>query len=851
MNSELASPRGTISAPADPCAAEPEPTTTACEEAAGSCAVDNNNTGPALTFDNGDQLQFAASPTSRTAVEASVGASHECAKIPAGYSNADKPAAAAGAYNHARCPGAGAPALSFQPLGFILQPCTNIPAYLATRKPVSRFEQERHLFITLPDKLRDEIETLFAAIDLVDAYVNGGLSVNKSCHQVACSISLRGSWKTFRADYDLWKRTRDWVSLVNRAKAGSAWQDRQDGLSDLFLEFCSERLGQFAREDGKRQALLSIKHQWRTGRNEHGEREPIPGYGDRPVRLKGRIVTGGYWQDWFSAIGYRILSMPRSPIPLECPGEPTGWHMSNIRRQIKARGLFTKSVQALLHEGPAAARSHLPQVRFDRNHAGPNGTPMLFLQIVEFDDVKVDFRVVDPESGQECDLWLLIARDRGTNILLGFGMRPAKTRDDGSQEHLRLRDMKQLCGWILERYGLPPYQMIWKLEHGTATLPPAARLALHELLGKIPTPQGGGECVPAIDISYSSMLGGPSPTGYQQRAVGNSKGKASLESCNRLGHTMLSHIPGQTGKSYLTRPADLAARGKETVQIWQTSQQLPEHLRKEVGYPILTLAQAREHLFRCFQLQNERTEHDLQGFEEVVEIWDGQRWTNQAVAPRVENQKSKIKIRQESPLERCARLVAPYRDQWRQISPDIITAFYEHTIRQVIVKTNGLIVDRGIEFMPPNPQPSTLNPQPGAKLLAYSHPDDPAYLHLTDGRGRIVGTWLRRSLAHDRDTLQTAIRYSQSALSAAKEVAADYATAERERLEAMRAKNAELLQANTFVEVARPQFPALKSEISNVRSPAATALASVPRTRRQTQDTRAADEALASELDAM
>ena len=712
------------------------------------------------------------------------------------------------------------------------QPAASIRQVLSTRSSVPHYAAEDSLFASLPISVKADLRRLLGtypgggAFGHIASLVKAGLSVAKSVTEARVLYKVPGSLNTLRARYDLWAKTGDWVALVNRAKAGAKWQDRDDGLSDLFLEFCATRMGKFARADGKRQALLSIKRQWVTGRSETGEREPIPGYGDRPVRLNGRTVTGGYWQDWFEAIGYRLLAMPRRPQPIECPGEPNGWSDTNIRKQIKARNLFGKSVQALLHEGPAAARSYLPQVHFDRNRAGGDGSPMRFLQVVEFDDVKCDFLVIDPVSGQVCDLWLLIARDKATAILLGFGMRPARTREDGTQEHLRLRDMKQLCGWILERYGLPPYEMIWKLEHGTATLPPAVRAALRELLPG------------SIDISYNTMLGGSSPTGYQQRAVGNCKAKASLESHHRLQHTMLSHLAGQTGKAYTVRPADLAARAKESAAIFETAQQLPAHLRKEVGYTVLTLDQARQHLFNCFQLQNQRTKHDLQGFEEVVELWNGQRWVPQSdLQLSISNSQFSTppRVRKESPLERCSRLIAPYQGQWRQISPDIITAFYEHTVRQVVVKPNGLIEDRGIQFMPPvtdHSSPITDHSlPPGTKCLAYAHPDAPSFLHLTDGKGRILGTWLRRSLAHDQETVQAAIRYSQTALSAAKAVAATYATAEAERLESIRARNAELLASNTFVEVATP---AISSHPSTLSSPIASALGEV-------QSARAAD----------
>ncbi|MCX6916922.1 MAG: hypothetical protein NT167_28450, partial [Verrucomicrobia bacterium] len=203
------------------------------------------------------------------------------------------------------------------------------------------------------------------AFGYIQSLVKGGLSISQSVSEVRRIFKVAGSLSRLRARYDLWVKTKDWVCLVNRSKAGADWQEREGGLSDLFLEFCATRMGKFGREDGKRQALLSIKRQWFTGRNEAGEREPIPGYGQQVARLNGRLVTGGYWQDWFSAGGYRLLGLPLRPLPVECPATPPGWSDTNIRKQIKTRRLFGRAVQALMHEGPAAARDFLPQVHFD------------------------------------------------------------------------------------------------------------------------------------------------------------------------------------------------------------------------------------------------------------------------------------------------------------------------------------------------------------------------------------------------------------------------------------------------------------------------------------------------------
>lgn len=631
----------------------------------------------------------------------------------------------------------GAPALVSPLAAPILQPVRDLELYLRTRQPVAHYQNELPLFLRLPSDMAREVRALLDAFDLVIGYTARPLrlSVTKACVR-ALLVYSTWNWKLnrFRTKYDLWRIKRDWLVLVNRSKCGGDWIERDAGLPEAFLDYVAQRMGQFGRKDGKRQAILSLHAQWRTGHRPDGTPEVIPGY-----------ATG--WQDRNT----------------RCV--PPGWHESNIARQVKARGKFLKSQRLLLHEGESAARGVLPQILQDRSQ-------LRFLELVTFDDVRTDWLVL--HEGQACELWLLVARDEATRMVLGFVMHPAGVREDGKAMHLGARHMKQLAGWMLERYPLPPYVMIWKLERGTAGLDEAIRMALGELLGK------------RITFSVTSMIGAAkSPAGYKEKAKGNSRGKASHESHNRLLHTQGSFIAGQTGNRWDVRPADLPARADEAVEIWN---ELPSELRGQGRYPILTMPQAREHLFRLFNAQNERTAHKLQGFDEVIEELEG-----------------KLIKRMESPIERAAKLVARVNGEWAPVSPHIVRVFYEHTERRVVVKENGEISfdleGRTHTFAHAG------NPLlPGAKALAYFHPDDPAFLHLTDGRGAMLGTWLRRALVKygDQEALAAAMRYTHIAREAAKAAANKLAEPQRADLEAMRAHNAELMRLNEFTDVTPP-----------------------------------------------
>jgi hypothetical protein len=470
--------------------------------------------------------------------------------------------------------------------------------------------------------------------------------------------------------------------------------------------------------------------------------------------------------------------------------EPVGWESSNIRKQLKKRAKFTKAVKALRHEGIAAAKAFIPQVHGTR-------ADLKFLELVQFDDVRCDFRVIDTQRGQICDLWLLIARDVATTTLLGFGMRPALKRDDGSQIHLKARDMKQLTGWMLETYGLPPWLMKWVLENGTATLDAAIRAALTEMLpGR-------------IDFQMASMIGGKSSAGYWEKAVGNSKAKAMLESLNRLIHMMASHFPGQIGLNYGKRPAELIAREEEALEIWRNAR--PED-RDNLIYPVLTIPQARTGLNEVFGLQNNRWDHTCEGFDKIVEAYNGTLW----VPATTEHDGCKVRARMETPLERAAKLCRQHPGNWTRVSPEILVAFYEHSFRNRPVENNGEIhfthEGKLLRFQPPSPEFALA---PETKTLCYFNPDDPRFITVTDARGGILGTWLRGGLVknNDREALAAAIRHSTTALNGAKSRAYELASSERAELTAMRDHNA------GFETVAAPLASAA---ISRISSPVAT-----------------------------
>lgn len=628
----------------------------------------------------------------------------------------------------------------------LVQPVADVPAYLAARTPQPSHVGEERLLITLPAQVQGEVKALVRACEFCRAQVQKKLSVQAAC-ATALRVYAKWSWKlkTFRAKFDEWMVKNDWIVLVNKAKSPASWKNggQSQGLPEEFLKLCEKRFGQFKRADGKRQALFSIKRQWQTGRNEFGDEE----------------VVAGYEKVWAKR---------------DRENYPVGWGYSNILTQIKKRARFTDAIRDLLHDSTSAALQHLPQVLGTRKN-------LRFLEKITFDDVRTDWLIFNPASGQAEEMWVLVARDEATAMVLGFVMLPATVREDGKATHLGAQQMKELAGYLLQTYPLPPYVVHWVVERGTATLAEGVKNALGELFDN------------RIKVHYTSMIGGKSPLGYAEKKKGNSRGKASHESHNRLFHTQGSWIGGQTGNRWDIRPAELNARVAEAREIYLRSQDLPAHLRDQVKYPLPTPAIARD-LFKQFCTeQNFRKEHALEDFEDVLEVLADGQWKN--VADVADHSALPMRKRKEMPVERAMRLIRAV-EKWDRCAPDIIKTFLEHTVRQRPVEASGEIeLTHEGKLLKFNCPPG-LALAPKLKCLCYFHPDDPQFLHVTSGDGRFYGTWYLRGRTEylDHEALSQALRYTHAARTAALATARELAAPEIANLEAMREHNAALEQ---------------------------------------------------------
>ncbi len=353
---------------------------------------------------------------------------------------------------------------------------------------------------------------------------------------------------------------RGWMACVNWSCASG-----QRALPALFIEHWIKLCEGYQRDLSRKRAHDKLKQQyrrWRAG----DSTAAIPGYRECP--------------------------------PQSATGLPRGWDYTNLCRKLKARQ--SRAEHALATRGIAAARAFLPHVIQDVSQVRP-------LEYVVFDDVEIDFLISVPGSFTPVKLRLLVAMDLCSRVILGFGVRPAVTRPDGVEDSLKLRDMKCIVARTLSRLGFPlDYIMTLIVERATATLKEGDIAALNEIS------QG------QIRVSLTSMISG-SVFEFQDRSTGNSWGKAWLESFFNYLHNELGDREGQKGRRYDLAPAELHGRSKELATLMRAGQRMPLALRQQLRLPFMSGEEALHELNAAFAKANARTDHALQGFDQVQE----------------------------------------------------------------------------------------------------------------------------------------------------------------------------------------------------------------------------------------
>lgn len=280
-----------------------------------------------------------------------------------------------------------------------------------------------------------------------------------------------------------------------------------------------------------------------------------------------------------------------TPLNVET-GFPYGWSEGNLKRFVP-----TKYELKNARIGRSAADSHRQLVYTTRRDLWV-GSHYLF------DDMWHDHMVNQLDQRKTGRPLEFHGLDLYSANKFAWGMRVRLEREDGTMEGLKESDMRFLLATVFDLYGYSARGTTLVVEHGTA--------AIREDLEKFLFEETGG----LVTVARSGMSGAAAAAHqYAGRAKGNFRFKAALESLGNLIHNEMAYLPAQTGRNVENRPEGLHGLLKRNDALICALAQLEPERAEMLRWPMLTIQQFRMIASEIYQRINERTDHDLEGWD--------------------------------------------------------------------------------------------------------------------------------------------------------------------------------------------------------------------------------------------
>lgn len=307
------------------------------------------------------------------------------------------------------------------------------------------------------------------------------------------------------------------------------------------------------------------------------------------------IEDAGTWRDVF-AKAYPF----RSP-PAQCPWSlhrpPPGWSLSTFLTHK-----LPDAVYALMQKGSFAAWPHLPEVRIDLTTLRP-------FEWLVVDDHRMDFKVYIDVPGrgvQLCEMWGLFVMDVSTRMIVSFGLKPRIVREDGTTTAFEFRDMQHLMVNVWSTYGVPvDYDQTWIVENAAAAVSTSTEnLAEFVFGGRVKIKRTG---IQVGDFTIS---------GFPER-WGNYRGKRWLEVWFAALDIVCGGVKGQMGSDYWSKPGSFDARQAFGNRLCKLLDKCTPDVRAKLALPFEWAGEGHWLVSDAIELLNHRTDHRLEGFEQV------------------------------------------------------------------------------------------------------------------------------------------------------------------------------------------------------------------------------------------
>lgn len=386
---------------------------------------------------------------------------------------------------------------------------------------------------------------------------------------------------------------------------------RAEGAAGVLGKAALRKLGV---RDGSTLPKAFITH-WRKRCAGHQRMKALSVWHDLMAELIGGAIIPGYDGDW-RAIW--LLEHPGCLVPARCPyaadhrrnAHPRGWSYRNLKALAPEVDVWKAATQ-----GVAAARAYLPSLPHTRVGLGP-------MEVITMDDVWHDVEVLFlhgremPTHERPVEVGVL---DVLTGCHVAWQVWPVRRRADGSREMVDASVQRFIQAQLFCGIGIHPRGLTELLEHGTAGLADDEVRRINAILARYITPPEGRDW---LTVCRSSTTGEPIAKGlFCERACGNPRHKAMIESSWNLLHNALASLPAQVGKDRDHAPADQEGLRREDKALLQMVNEVAKanpaalDILRQAEFHAVSFHQFKEALRLVKERINRRTDHALEGWE--------------------------------------------------------------------------------------------------------------------------------------------------------------------------------------------------------------------------------------------
>lgn len=541
---------------------------------------------------------------------------------------------------------------------------------------------------------KEQRQRIAALLQIFDEIASSPAGVRPT----ACRIALERpgflSAGSLLSLYYSYKKTRDWRVLICK------WRNGKAGLPSEFVEHFRKRTEQNHRDTSARAVMGQIKDEWARG-------ESIPGYGT--------------WREFFAT------QFPERDLPERWPYGffPEGWSKSNLyTKQSK------KAERALARRGWAAAKRYLPHVVRDTSG-------LRFMELIVIDDFETDIVVQarNPLTGryEMVTCTGLLAMDVATRTTLAFALKPRFRDEESRRVAITRADVQFLLHSVFSTHGLPgDWGCTILCENASAAISDDVADMLESLFG--------------VQVGRTGMLADKVLANGFVPKGGKPWEKGWIESSFNIMGNHAGAFPGHKGAMYTLKPDDHEARLLYAENLLKTEGLAPEVVDQlKTGF--WKLDQAIEGYSRILGYMERRTDHRMQGFDEVCDYElpgePGLITETQAQAlPREQLLRLVPTPRRESPIERKVRLTANMRRV--QLAEHALALLLLTPKRCKVENLRVTFTHLGEGFTFAEAGSPIMDLAEGTELLGYFDPARPDKLFCCRQNGRYIGTVRRR-----------------------------------------------------------------------------------------------------------